>query len=249
MANYLSQRQDETVKYVASITAAIQAAPSSTLEPGNFYQLDRDALLNFSGDPIEQIQKYDSRIIEFPACSTTSTSTALPTDLPKLYKTSASAASTSTISASKPAFTPPQPPAYNGGCRPDYQLQCMDKYMGGTRSVDRRIALDAINVGCGPVSTRYAINMANISRTEYQEGDQSKPSQYIHMTHKFSDDQNGCHPVHPDPNLPNPLIPYNKEVALESSQYENKVKQWLHNQQPRSFFIKSPPRALTEIHK
>ncbi|TGO29816.1 hypothetical protein BPAE_0011g00220 [Botrytis paeoniae] len=203
--------------------------PPFKLLPGQVdrSRIDTDALLNFSGDSIEQIQERDGSVIGLPACLTTSTSTALPTDLTKLSKTSASVASASTTSASKSAFTPRQPPAYNGGCRPDYQLQCMDKNMGGTRSVYRRIALDAINLGCGPVNTRHTINVANMSRTGCQDGDQSKSSQYIHMTHKLSDGQNVCHPLHPDPNLPNPLIPYDKGVALESSQFKNKVKQWL----------------------
>ncbi|KAF7899566.1 hypothetical protein EAF00_003902 [Botryotinia globosa] len=63
----------------------------------------RDALLDFSGDSVEQIQKRDRELTGFTACSTTSTSTALTTDLPKFPKTSVSAASTSTPRFSKSA--------------------------------------------------------------------------------------------------------------------------------------------------
>ncbi|TGO33950.1 hypothetical protein BHYA_0219g00070 [Botrytis hyacinthi] len=216
-------------KYAKAFDALAGASPE------DFYQLNRDASLDFSGNPIEQIQKRDGNVIGFNACSTTSTSIALPTDLLKFSKTSVSAASTSTPRFSKPASMPPQPPAYNGRCRPDYQLPCMGKNMGGIRSVDRRIALDAISVICVPVKTKMKIK--------------SKPSQYIHMSNEFSDDQNGYHSLHPDPNLPNSSIPYNKEVALESSQSENKVKQWLHKPATSFIPIKRLSRALIEIYQ
>lgn len=74
MEALLRHAEDQTVKYVASITAEIQA--SSTMEadgktknrygyafdalaaefPADFYPLDTNALLDFSGDPMETIQ-------------------------------------------------------------------------------------------------------------------------------------------------------------------------------------------------
>jgi hypothetical protein len=220
MTSFLRQRQSETVNYVASITSAIEAAPSTTTEPGGqtknkfghafeglakqfpeeFYQLDTNALLDFSGDPIDKIQKRDNSVIGFPACSTTNT--ALPTDLPKLSTFATSATSKTTIS--KPTFTPPQPPPYNGGPRPDWQLQCVDKNMAGIKSVDRRIAIDAINLGCGSPTIRWVapVDKFNMSKVGYQDGDHSKPSQYVHMTHRYSQNQDGCQPMVPDHNMP-----------------------------------------------
>jgi hypothetical protein len=207
MTSFLRQRQDETIKYVASITSAIEAAPSTTTNPGgnsknmyghafdalaaqfpeDFYQLDTAALLDFSGEPLDKIQKRD--IIGFPECSTANA--ALPTNLPKLP----------TTVASKPTFTPPQPPTYTGGARPEFQLQCVNKHMSGVRSVDRRIATDAINLGCGSPIIVSPVDKFNMSKTGYQDGIRSNPSQYVHMTHKWSENQDGCQPRVLDPQL------------------------------------------------
>ncbi|KAF7930544.1 uncharacterized protein EAE98_004944 [Botrytis deweyae] len=124
---YATDKNLELVERHLSPLKLNSATPSTPLEPGEqvknkyveafdalagaspvgFDQLDINAPLDLSGDPIEQIQKRNGNIIGFTACSTTSTSTAFLTDFPKLSKTSASAASTSTPNFSKPAFTPP----------------------------------------------------------------------------------------------------------------------------------------------
>lgn len=203
-----------TKNYVASITSAIQAAPSTTTSPDgktknqygtafdalaaefpdDFYQLDTAALFDFSSsDPLDRIQKRDNNVIGFPACSTPNTNTALPTDFPKLFTTSTSASS-----SSSPTSAFPQPPSYTGETRPNFQLQCTDKSKDGFKSLDRRIAMNAINVGCGSgaiKSGRSPVDNFNISQTGYQDGDHSKPSQYVHMVHKWSANQDGCQPM------------------------------------------------------
>lgn len=69
----------------------------------------------------------------------------IPIDLPKLTTTTDSASG----SASRPTYPPPQPPPYLGGWRSDFQLQCTDRNMLGIKTMDRRIATDAITLRCG----------------------------------------------------------------------------------------------------
>ncbi|RDL34329.1 uncharacterized protein BP5553_07457 [Venustampulla echinocandica] len=230
--NFLKKQQADTVKYVASITSAIEALPSATENPDKtknkfghafealtkefpeeFYNLDEKALFDFSGDALQI--KRDNAVIGFPACSTTKAPT--PTDFPTLSKTCVTSTvfdckwiyrqvtniadcpttTVNTLPASctvKPTFTPPKPPAYTGGARPEFTWQCINKNMAGIKPVDRRIASDAINLGCGSEMIETPPGNWDGSQIGWEDGIRTKSSQYLHMTHHWSDNQDGCKP-------------------------------------------------------
>lgn len=232
MTSFLSQRQAETIKYVASITAEIQAAPSSTTEPGGqtknqyghafdalaaeyptdtFYQLDTNALLDFSGDPIDTIQKRGN-VIGFPACTAPPTSTALPTDLPKLSKQCESSSvvncqwifSPVTNTADCPTTTVTTLPATCNAAkttptaRPQFSQTCTPRD-GKAVGFPRTQALDAADKVCTPGQSSFPMYNSDTMIPDkgpiamgVAYGGGSAGSILYSLSLQWSQDQTGC---------------------------------------------------------
>lgn len=206
--------------------------------PDEHWVLDTASLLDFSGDAIETIQKRDSPIIGFPGCDNPPPD---PTNLPKLT-------SVPKPPAPKPTFTVPTPPDHPGGDRPDFAHTCIDKNMEGIKSTDRSILTEAISLGCG---SRMIVSPVNFNMSKERISNQYPFDRvYIHMTHKYSDNQDGCMPqvLNSDPKLDSkgnwdPLAP---RRGINFDDCQNTMMYIVDNCEYSSYIS---PAAVKSIHQ
>jgi len=242
--SFVANQKADVVKYVASITSAIAAAPSATENPDKsknkyghafqalekkfpegYYDLDEAAIFDFSGDPLPF--KRDNPI-GLPACSITSSpsTTALPSDLPKLsnscvtssefncqwiYKPATNTADcpTTTVTTMSPSCTPdwkppfvaPKVPPHPDGLRDKYTKQCIDHNMAGINSMDRTFALQAIYDGWMAMQSRPVPPAPSGGMgVNFLNTSWAGSDEYVHMVMSWSDDQSGCNNKPMDPN-------------------------------------------------